>query len=223
MIYVLLAKPVYESRAVVKIGQVGSVGPVEEVAVLGQRLSAEHPALTAVEHGSGEAQNVLTLIVTADDRETAREDINTIVDKLLEEHRSRFHAMQTPLRQRRDALGIRLADYRQQLNELDIQVSRLRSEQPVQAAVLMIEKGNVTRAIPELEDKLAELEQALGEPQTVRTRVLGEPTTTETPIKPRSALIITLSIVSGLILGMVAAFLAKLIARARTPAAGKEM
>jgi len=219
-IYLLLANPVYEGRAIIKVGQVGPAGQLEETGVLEQRLLAEYNSLEAVERGT---ENILTLIVTANEREAAKEHLTAITDDLLEEHRNRFHAMRSPLRERREALGIRLADYRQQLNELDIRISQLRGEQPVQAAVLLIEKGNVTRAIPELEEKLAELDRALSEPRTRQTEILGEIAIPENPIKPRTGLILVLSVVPGLILGIFAAFFAGFIAKARTSTTGKEM
>ncbi|TDY02668.1 Wzz/FepE/Etk N-terminal domain-containing protein [Thiohalophilus thiocyanatoxydans] len=220
VIYLLLTKPVYESRAMIQVGQVGSVGDVEEFSEMKQRLLAESPVLDSVEKKSN---NTATLVVTNTDRETSQEQLDKIVNNLLDKHRNRFHDLSSPVKERRDTLQRRLSGFEHQLDELDLQINRLRADQPVQAAVLMIEKGNIIRATPELEERLAELEQALSEPRTQQTEMVGEIVSPENPIKPKPGLVMALSIILGLMLGIFAAFFAEFIAKARTSTTGTVM
>ncbi|MDY6981027.1 MAG: Wzz/FepE/Etk N-terminal domain-containing protein [Pseudomonadota bacterium] len=237
-IYLLLAKPVYESQVMINVGKIGQVGKViqvleledveqigriEDVDILEQRLLTEYPGLDRIETRRKGARNIVTLVSTDNDRDKAQENLQSVVNDLLDTHRNRYHELLSPMESRRDSLQRRLNDYRRQIDELDIQIRQLRAQSPEQAAILMIEKGNVMRAIPDLEEKLAELQFATSEPQSMPTRQIGEIKTPAQPVKPKPGLVMALSVVLGLMLGIFAAFFAEFIAKARTTAMGKEM
>lgn len=218
-IYVFLADAIYESRVTIQIGQVGQVGQVghvrqvDDLHVVRQRLLSEYAELAAVNVGNN---GFVTLVATDTDPTNAQKKLQLVVSELLESHRLRYHEMLLPVKNRLNLLKSRLKDYQNQLDVLDTQITQLREKSPQQAAILMIEKGNIMRAIPEQEEKIAELQFATNELNSFTTHQLGQITVSDNPVKPKSKKVIAWAVMLGLMLGVLAALFVEVIVRARS-------
>lgn len=220
-IYLLFSRPVYESRALVLIGQVGQVGKeaqvryVEDIRVLQERLKAEYANLDVDQKNRSGAENIISLTLTGYNAQKTYEDLVNITNILLDEHRALYRNIMSPLRDRQVLLSQRLDGFKVQLSHLDMQINQLRSEQSTDGAILSFEKGNVAKAILEIEEKLTNLELAIIQPQSIPTQLLGPVIKPASPIKPRTRMVVSLSILIGLISGIFVAFFTEFIVKAR--------
>ena len=216
--YLFLAKPLYESKVVVQVGLIGKeVQYIEDVNGIKQRLLAEHPELTSVTVDTSKrgAINIFTLTLQNKDRIQAEHQLIEITEKLLNDHNVLFAKTIDPIRQQIDLLQRRSLEYKDQIETFDTLIERLKIKDPAQAAILLIEKEQILRAINALEERIAALQRSIIEPYFLPTRLLGTQITPKTPVEPKAVLVIALSIILGLILSIFTAFFAEFLAHAR--------
>jgi uncharacterized protein involved in exopolysaccharide biosynthesis len=221
--YLALARPVYESRVVVQVGQLGMLGQmrqagnsdIEDLDVLKLRLKAEYPALKSVEAPRKGAQNVFTLTLRHGDRDVAGKQLHDIIEQLLAAHNAVFDKAMGALQEQQRALQGRLADSIKQEDELATMVERVKRSEPTLAALLLAEKNGVSRMIVELEEKLTALQPLLVEPITVPSRILGQQVTPPRPLQPNTKMITALSLVLAVLLAVFAVFFAEFLKNAK--------
>ena len=108
----------------------------------------------------------------------------------------------------------------QQYEDSTAMLERLAQRDPVQASLIMFERGRISATIYALDAEKPSLMQKLTRPLTQPTELMGEITAPSKPAKPKKALVLALSVVLGLMGGVILAFVAEFVAKARgTPAA----
>ena len=129
----------------------------------------------------------------------------------MSEHNIAYKNAITPLEQQYNSLRKLISDFKNQVTQLNAQIELLKHSQPAQAAILMIEKGDITREISELENNATEINLSLIEPKSTKTRLLGKIISPKQPIKPNKKHIVVLAAVLGLMLGVFMAFFVEFI------------
>jgi uncharacterized protein involved in exopolysaccharide biosynthesis len=218
--YLLLADPLYESKVVVRVGQVGKY--IEDVSEIRQRLMAEHPMLTSVGKSKSGADNIFTLTMQKNDKLQAEQELRRITDKLLGDHSIIFAKAIDPIRQRIETLQAQYRENENQIGELNTQIERYKVKEPAQTTILVMEKNYLSLSIANIEDRIANLQKDIAGPNIAPTRLLGVQTTTEEPIKPNRKVVIALAVISGLMLGFFAVFIAEFFAHVRKAKAVKQ-
>lgn len=229
---IIFMPPVYESRAVLQIGQVGGVGkesgamPVEPPGILVERLNEEYrvndksegerefPLIASVTLNKGQ-QNIVTITARAHSVDDAQRYLATVVGKVQREHEQWLQEAVKQQHTRLDVLGNRMTLSHQHMEALNDSIARLKVSDPLQAAVLLQEKSKFLQELPSMEQEQALLNLSLSRLQTLPTRFLREPTTPISPERPRPVLYLSLALIIGIILGAMAVFIAEFITNAR--------
>ena len=229
---IIFMPPVYESRAVLQIGQVGGVGkesgamPVEPPGILVERLNEEYrvndksegerefPLIASVTLNKGQ-QNIVTITARAHSVDDAQRYLATVVGKVQREHEQWLQEAVKQQHTRLDVLGNRMTLSHQHMEALNDSIARLKVSDPLQAAVLLQEKSKFLQELPSMEQEQALLNLSLSRLQTLPTRFLREPTTPISPERPRPVLYLSLALIIGIMLGAMAVFIAEFFTNAR--------
>lgn len=221
----LLTSPRYESRAVIAVGKAaGAV--LEAPELLQQRLkhqyrvddpdiTPEPPYLSAVEVDTRGAKTVLTLAARGESPEQARDFLGGVVGQVLSEHNERYTRLRGLRQGRVDSLAEAIAQVEGQIALMADKIRSLGAHDASTAAILTVERGKLISELTHLKEQRTDLEFSLLPPNTEPTRLLLEPTLTESPERPRPVLYTALALVLGLFGGVVAAFVWEAAARVR--------
>ena len=216
--YLALATTVYESRAVVQIGQINNK-PFSEPKALAlefqRRYEADeenrsHPLLKSI---SAE-ENTLTLTAEGENPEQAQAFLQQILDEVVPVLQQRYGKARS-LRQ--NALA-ELEAHIQMLNEQIQQLTTITTNANTDEAVkaLAILQGSTLRAdLPTLYKQRLQLQQELAEPNSQPSRLVREPTLPRQASSPRTALTLALAVMLGGMLGSMAAFFSEFARQAR--------
>lgn len=234
--YAFLKSPVYEANVKLRIGQAavgqtgpGQVGLFEAAEELSARLMArygedvaegvkrERPFLKRATPQKGVTTTV-DLVAEADTPEDAVTLLTRISDEVRKEHEGIFERNVKFLSQRLDNLDVQRAALQQQYADATALFDQLKQRDPVQAALIMQERGRLTTSIIELDAEKPAIAQRLSPPQTLPTALLGEINTPEKPAAPKKGLVLALAAVLGLMAGVMLAFVAEYVANARSGA-----
>lgn len=224
--YVLLKSPVYEASARIRVGQVAGTGLIETVEVLSSRLMAKYgeivatgvkrprPFLVRAAAPRG-VTGVIDLVVeggTPDDAVALLERIHADIKALHDDAYRRGVALLDDAVRHIDE---RRAALQTQLDESAPLMDRLARQDVAQASLVMLERSRIAALITELDSDKPKLAQKLLLPQTAPTELVEPITAPAWPSAPRRVLIGALSVVLGLIAGVMLALVADFLARAR--------
>ena len=222
--WILITKPIYQSRAVLGIGQVGSL---ESPQLIVQRLREEYrvkddsegprklPILTEVKVMDKSLANGVEFIVQAHSAAEAQLFLGKIVSKIMDRHKKLFDMGRSEqekqfesLLRHRDAIERGLVAIRDRISALGKGDASL-------AGLLTLEQDRLLQQLPQVEQQIVALRLAMSELQSTPTFLLREPTLPIKPIKPKPALYLSLAMVLGLILGVFGAFFAEFLDKVR--------
>ncbi|MCK5643465.1 MAG: hypothetical protein KAJ19_21825, partial [Gammaproteobacteria bacterium] len=238
--YLVLAKPVYESRAVIQVGITAldsgkgphensdnkrsygaylqhSYGYLEEPISLIARLKAQYTAteLQSVTHNKKGALDIITLTSHAHSPNEAQQKLSGVVDAVLKQHENMFAEIKTKYGQFLNDINDGLEQYQRQQAELSTRVDAILSSNPAMAAVLTQEKASLLSQQTELERQKKQIKIATMKAFFYPSTMLSPPSLPAPPVKPKVKLIVAVSLILGFMLGIFAAFFAELIAKAK--------
>lgn len=225
-IAVIVMTPVYESRAVLQIGQIGQIGQIESPAVVVKRLIEQDGGLDTdkqilsktptIKTASVEKDgNLITIVAQASTPAAAQEYLTQIADKLLREHQRLLDYAQNEKRQYLNLLQLRSRDFNQAIQSLDTSLRALTDENIALEIILAQEKAKLFEQRGQLEQKQLELRMAMSELQSKPTALIKAPTLPVDPVKPRPAFYLALAAMLGVMLGVFGAFFMEFLGRAR--------
>lgn len=230
--YVALKAPVYEASVKLRIGQAGPApGGLFEVAdELSVRLMARYGEDVAdgvkrawpfLKRATPQKSLTTTvdLVVEGDSPEGAVRLLERITDEVRKEHQAIFDRNVSFLSERLNNLDLQRAALQQQYADASALFDQLKQRDPVQAALIMQERGRLTTSIIGLDAEKPALAQRLSPPQTLSTALLGEISTPTEPAVPKKGLVLALAVVLGLMGGVMAAFLAEFVVNVRSKVA----
>jgi capsular polysaccharide biosynthesis protein len=226
ILYLLLTPSVYESRAVIQVGQVGQVGQVEIPAILVQRLKEKYriddktviskmPNVKGISLDKKGANSVITLLAQDYSAKGAQQYLTFEIQALLGEHALLYNQSMDIQRQRLQSLGKQMSSVNAFIEELSSHIEAVRKLDPAQGAILAVEKGKLLTYAPDLEAQYVTLQLALSDIQSQPTTVLQNPTLPERQAKPKPMLVLVMALMSGLIIGVVAAFIGEFLCKVR--------
>jgi len=226
----LLMKPVYESRAVIQVAQIGSESQfIEQPESLTRRLKENYrvndesegrrklPYVESVSAGKGNNTDggAITITSHANSAAEAHDFLSGIVQQLLQEHKTVFDKAIQERKKEFDELVRQIDSIQTQADVLSERIRMLTSQNPSLAGMLILEKTRIMAELPALLQRRGELEFALSSIKSKPTRVIRKPTLPVKQIKPRVGLYMLLSVLVGLMLGIFAVFFSEFISRVR--------
>lgn len=228
----LLKAPVYEVSAKLRIGQVkgdSSAASVilENAEELSSRILAQYgkdiaagitrqrPFITTASLQKSVTTTV-QLTAEGDTPEDAARLLEEVVKGVQEAHAGIFENNLKPIADRLKSLDEQRSALKQQYADVTTLVEQLKERDSVQASLVMIERGSIVTALNQQDVERLRLSQQLTPPQTRPTELIGEITAPAKPSKPKKALILALAAVSGLMGGVMMAFVMEFLARAKS-------
>ena len=231
--FAFLTSPVYETSVKLRIGQVqGSGGLLENAEELSSRILAqygkdvaagitrERPFITTASVQKGVTTTV-QLTAEGDTPEDAARLLDDVAKGVQKVHTAMFEDNLKPIAERLKSLDEQRTALQQQYADITALVEQLKERDSVQASLVMIERGPITTAINQQDAERLRLSQLLTPPQTRPTELVGEITAPAKPSKPKKALVLALAAVLGMMGGVMLAFVAEFIAKAKANATAK--
>lgn len=225
-LYLRLTPAVFESRAIIQVGQVMQVGQIEAPAALVWRLKeqyrvdnkdqvAEMPWVLEISIDKKGPGNVVSFLAQDHSAQSAQKHLTHVMQALLSEHTKLYNqSMGVPL-QRLQFLCEQKQTLNDNIKELSTHIEAVRNKDPVQAIILGIEKRSLLLEAARLDADCAALQLSTSDIRSQPTKLLLEPTLPHSPSTPKSKLILKLALVLGVMLGIVAAFTSEFLAKAR--------
>jgi LPS O-antigen subunit length determinant protein (WzzB/FepE family) len=224
LLYLMIKSPAYEASVRLRIGQVAGAGLFEAGETLSLRLMVRHgqeiaegvrrdrPFLNRATVSKG-APGVLELVVEADTANEAVRFLREIADSVGREHGEIRLANQRLIEQRLEDLLRQRSMLLKRDAEATALVDQLKGSAPVQASLILIDRGSLAEGLGRLEAEILNLSQKLAPPQTQATETLGDIVTPLRPSSPRPTLIIVLASLLGIVSGIVVALFADVFVR----------
>ena len=212
ILYVSLATTIYESRAVVQIGNIAGQ-PLDNGTPLASRLLNQYtpvnteqaqkqlPKLYSVTPDKDDG-SILTLEDKGRSPQEAQQYLQTIIQRFLTEDQQRYQQL----------IGMRQA----QLKELQGQYQQLRKSLNVStgkgqnnsaSALLLLEQSHRADALVNIQASISNMENQLAPNNTSQTVVTLSPSYDPIPVAPKRGLILVLAVLGGPIFGAVLALL----------------
>ena len=222
--WVSTSQPVYQSRAVLGIGQVGSL---ESPQLVVQRIREEYrvkddsegprnlPILTEVKVMDKSLANGVEFIVQAHSAEEAQLFLGKIVSKIMDRHKQLFDMGRSEQQKQFESLQKHRDAIERGLIAIRERISALGKGDAALVGLLTLEQDRLLQQLPQVEQQIVALRLAMSELQSTPTFLLREPTLPIKPIKPKPALYLSLAMVLGLILGVFGAFFAEFLDKVR--------
>lgn len=224
--YLQLKAPVYEARVKIRIGQVAGAGLFEAPEVLSSRLLAMYGENVAdgvkrprpfLKQASA-PKNVpaaVDLVAEADSPEEAVALLERVFTEIQKTHDETFRENRRLLNERIQNLEAQREALQQQFGDASDLIDRLKPSDPVQASLIMLERGRISATINGLDAEKPALAQKLTPPQTQPTELLGEIVAPQKAAVPKRALVLAFALVLGLIGGVLLAFILEVLSKGR--------
>lgn len=210
------AESIYTSTISIQVGKVPQVGQLEETDVLMKRLKLQYPFIHSIEAGKEGANSILSITVQAAEESKATRSLKEIVEQLFLEHDAKYASAMANQQKKQEVLRQQIGSIRDQLAEITSSVNAIRKKDPAQAGILVLEKGNLLKGLPAMEEAAINLNIAMTEPSSRKTRVIGGPTSLNSSVKPKLKMVIVFGVLLGAMLGIIGIFVAEFIARSNT-------
>jgi len=218
--YIVWANPTYESRTILRLGNVPGLGLIEDLGVLSIVLNDEYGPKTAngmearmpyLKEKNARANktqnNILELVAVGYSPDEARDFVAQISAQILQRHERLYANLIDPLRRRLATIEEQIALLSTQLRDLGELVARLKESNPVQASLVAIERSGMFMSLDQLERDRVTLQQQVTQPNINPSQVIARPELPERPISPRKLIVVVIGMVLGLVLGLVVIFL----------------
>ena len=235
--FAFLKAPVYEASVKLRIGQVkgdGAAPPVilENADELSSRILAqygediatgvkrERPFITTASVQKGVTTTV-QLTAEGDTPADAARLLDDVAKSVQKAHTTMLEDNLKPIAERLKSLDEQRTALQQQYADLSQLAEKLKDRESVQASLLMIERSPITNSLDQQATERLRLSQQITPPATRPTELIGEITAPAKPSKPKKALVLALAAVLGMMGGVMLAFVAEFVAKAKANAAAK--
>lgn len=233
-LFIFFTPPVYESRAVLQIGQIGQAGQIESPAILVKRLIVQDKtdggaaetgkARSFIQAASVERNtNLISITARGPAPRTTQEYLARVIETVMQEHRKLSDFAQKEQQQSLNLLQVRGHEINQAIDAFEKDVRALARQSasadvasPYVITAFAQERSRLFELRMQIEQKQRDLHIAMSELQSKPTALIKAPTLSADPIKPRPLLYFALAIGLGLMLGVSSAFVAEFISKARS-------
>lgn len=217
--WLALAEPVYESRAVLRIGQVAGK-PLQPLNVLVLALREQYqledrdrprPRLLQVKEEGSEA---LVLTGEAHSAKQARALLTEVLEQVMARQQQRY---QQQTNQKQQVLAVLQQDIEQRMEQgqrLTQAATSADLEESIKA-LLVLQASAQQADVATLHERLAQLEDELSPRNTYPAEILREPTLAERPSSPKTALVLALATMLGGMAGVMTGLMVEFVRGAR--------
>lgn len=232
--FAFLKAPVYEASVKLRIGQVkgdGAAPPVilESADELTSRILAEYgeDVATGIKRErpfiieASVQKGVTTTIQLTAEGDTPQEAVRLLDDVTKGVHKVHaviFEDNLKPIAERLKSLDEQRTALQRQYSDLTQLAEQLKERDNVQASLLMIERSPIANSLDQQATTRLRLSQQITPPATRPTELIGEITPPAKPSSPKKALVIALAAVLGMMSGVMLAFIAEFISKAKANA-----
>lgn len=224
--YLLQSTAVFECSAQVLVGQVGKGHQIANPAIIVQKLAQKYrvhdkmaskvlPYVSAVTHDKKESGSIVQIQVIDTTAEGAKGSLEQVVAKLLAEQQDMFEQEKALRQERLKTLSERIENMETFRQKTQQHIDRIAKQEPAQAAVLAVEQGSLLALASELEKERFAMQAEMSAVDSYPAQLLGVPHLPEKPIRPKRTLVLLLAGFSGLILGVMIAFVVEFAKTAR--------
>lgn len=241
VVYSFLKTPIYEVKAILEIGFFTNTNTntfLESPANLIRRLelnyidnqkeSKETSFLSKALLIKG-TYNLVELVVEAHSNEEGLKKLNTIVDevklrhqKAIEAYLKQIHIKISNIQAQKEELLLEKEKLSNFISNKNLIVDQILKDNPAVAAIYSIELNNKSLELTELKNKiytlnnqLSDLELLIAPSNVKETSFLGNITKSNKPVRPKKALIIVVSCITGFILSIVMVLLFDMVRSAK--------
>lgn len=230
---IFFTPPVYESRAVLQIGQIGQIGQIESPAVVTKRAVVQEDVdrgKTTTDKARPFIQtaflekdtNLISIIARGPTPEATREYLVQVVEKVIHEHQELFDLARKKQQQSLDLMQMRSQSLNQMIAANEKEMAAL-AKQSLNANtfsalgtyILASERSRLFEQRMQIEQKQTELRVAMSALQSKPTTLIKAPTLSTDPVRPRPLLYFAFAIGIGLMLGIFSALAIEFINKAR--------
>ncbi|OGI65039.1 MAG: hypothetical protein A2W18_05625 [Candidatus Muproteobacteria bacterium RBG_16_60_9] len=221
--YIAFTVPIYESHMTLRMGNVPTLGLIEDTGVLSVELINMYGPITAggtrsqkpyLEKKDIKAKNnLLELVAVGYSPEEARDLLAQVAAKILQRHEQAYGNVIDPLRRRLATMDGQVSLLTKQIVDLGELVARMKESNPVQASLVAIERSRLFTSLDQLERDRVSLQQQVTQPYTNPSQVIVQPELQNSPVSPRKVLAAVTGIVLGIFIGLVAIFLRQFFAQ----------
>ena len=226
LLYLLQATEIYECSARILVGQAGVGRQVENPAVIVQKIAEKYrvydntvsrdlPRVSSVVHDKKDTGIIVQIKTVDATAQGAKLYLEQVVAEILAGQHALFEQEMELKQTRLKTLFDRLEAVETFQQELEGRIAKVGQQDPAQAAVLAVEKGNFLKLASDLKRERYTLQTEMSSVVFYPAELVGVPHLPSRPIKPKRIIVILLSGISGLLLGIMAAFLAESICSAR--------
>lgn len=214
VVMMVVTKPVYESKAIIAVGQIGQQGqqiqqPIEDPLLLVQRLqesqqAGDSSAVLSTAEIDNKANNVVVLIANGNKPEETQEFLNNIVTQVVQEHERIYNVAFVAHQQRLVSLEQQIKDVDSAIHTYSDVINTNAKSNDSLPLVMVLEKSKAQSQKLDMEKQVTEEKIAI-ELQLKPTKVFREATLPVTPIKPKPPIYIGSGVIVGLLLGVMLA------------------
>lgn len=229
LVYVFVAKPVYEVKAMIEVGQIDEK-PIDNVNDIKEKLSYEYqvnvmgreielPRVQSISVPKG-SDSILSMDIHGYSNDDAEKYIQTVIQKIETDYKEKTDAytnsqkkliqfIQDDIKHNTESLKKMeeaIDTYSQKIVSLKSEDAALAGIYALQVGQKQTELQDLKKYISELKNKEQELKLSITPLMMKPTHIVGEIETLENPIKPKKALIIIVAFITGLMLSVFLAF-----------------
>lgn len=224
--FAFLKAPVFAADVSLRIGQVGGTGLLENAEEVASRILAQYgedvadgikrarPFITKASVQKG-VSTTLQLAAEGDTPEDAARILRDVVADVQKVHAAMYADNVKPINERLENLNEQRQALQQQYADITKLVEQLKQRDSVQASLVMLERAPITDSLNQQDAERLRLSQQLTPPQTRPTELIGEIAAPAKPSKPKTALVLALAAVLGLMGGVMLAFVAEFVGKAK--------
>ncbi len=229
LVYVFVAKPVYEVKTMIEVGQIDAK-PIDDINDIEQKLSYEYQVnikglkrelpLVKIISTAKKSKSILSLTVHANSNEDGIKYIKTVISKIETQYKEKTDAYTKSQKESINLIQLdivenstSLLEMKRELDEYSQKIISLKSEDAALAgiyALQIVQKQSqlieLQKYISALKNKEQELKLSITPLMMKATHIVGEIATMDKPIKPKKALIVIVAFITGLMLSVFLAF-----------------
>lgn len=227
IVYVVVKGPVYEARAVLRIGQAADSGLLESPEIVSLRALAkygkkasegverERPYLTRVGALRG-STDVVEFIAEGDSPDDAAMLLERATSEVRKSHEETLRRNLGPMTLRVEEIGKERGVLQRQYEEAGTLIAELRTVDAAQASVAVLERGRIATLMTELESQRLGLAQRIVPPKSKATELVGEIVPPTERSAPKVTLVLTLAAAFGLVAGAIIALFVDFVVKVRS-------
>ena len=234
LIYVFSAKPVYEVKAMIEVGQIDAK-PIDNVKDIKEKLSYEYhvdvkgkkielPRVTTISVPKN-SNSILSLTIHGNSNEEGIKYIQTVIKKIETQYKEKTDAYTNSQKElikltQEDIKdnSMSLVKLKEEIDNYSQKIISLKSEDAALAGIYALQIGQMQTQLQNLKTYISALkneEEKLNlsiTPSMVKpTHIVGEIETLDKPIKPKKKLIVIVAFITGLMLAVFLAFFLEFI------------